>query len=82
MLEVSPILDRLQTLFQFRGDGSEIAGYKAMATLNRRLHTAAAVRAYQECYLGLALLYVALLLPVWALHRRYTVPMQALASEG
>ncbi len=75
MLKVPPILDRLHTLFEFRGDGREMARYKAMATLNRRLHTEAAVQAYQECYLGLALLYGVLLIPVWALHRRYTVPV-------
>ena len=51
-----------------------MASYKAMATLNNRLFTQAAVRAYQECYLGLALIYMALLVPVWALNRRYTVP--------
>ncbi len=82
MLEVSPILDRLHALFGFWGDGRDMAAYKAMATLNNRLHTHAAVRAYQECYIGLALSYVALLLPVWALHRRYTVPVQAPTSAA
>jgi DHA2 family multidrug resistance protein len=75
MLEVSPVLDRLQALFWLQGDDGEMAAYKAMATLNHQLQTHAEVRAYQECYFGLALLYVALLLPVWALHRRYTVPV-------
>ncbi len=82
MLEVQPMLDRLQALFHAWGERSEMAGYKAMATLNNRLHTAAAVRAYQECYIGMALLYVALLLPVLALHRRYAVPGQALTTEA
>ncbi len=82
MLEVSPILDRLHAVFQLSGDWSGMAGYKAMATLNHRLHTHAAVRAYQECYLGLALLYVALLLPVSALHRRYTEPVQRRDPAG
>ncbi|MCZ6872482.1 MAG: DHA2 family efflux MFS transporter permease subunit [bacterium] len=82
MLEVQPMLDRLQALFHARGDRSEMAGYKAIATLNNRLQTAAAVRAYQECYIGMALLYVALLLPVLALHRRYAVPVLAPATEA
>jgi EmrB/QacA subfamily drug resistance transporter len=82
MLEVSPVLDRLQALFWFQGDDGEMAAYKAMATLNNQLHTHAEVRAYQECYFGLALLYVALLLPVWALHRRYTVPVPARTRVG
>ncbi len=82
MLEVSPMLDRLDALFQLRGDGGEMVRYKAMATLNHRLRTEAAVQAYQECYFALALLYGALLLPVWALHRRYTVPVQALTTEA
>ncbi|WP_179131576.1 hypothetical protein, partial [Candidatus Entotheonella palauensis] len=73
-VEFSPVLDRLYTQFGLWGDGRDVAMHKAMATLNNRLHTHAAVRAYQECYLGLALLYAALLLPVWAMHRRYTVP--------
>ena len=82
MLEVSPVLDRLQALFWLQGDGGEMAAYKAMATLNNQLQTHAEVRAYQECYLGLALLYGALLLPVWALHRRYTVPVPAHTLVG
>jgi hypothetical protein len=82
MLEVSPVLDRLQALFWFQGDDVEMAAYKAMTTLNNQLHTHAEVRAYQECYFGLALLYVALLLPVWALHRRYTVPIPARTRVG
>ena len=82
MLEVSPVLDRLQALFWFQGDDVEMAAYKAMTTLNHQLHTHAEVRAYQECYFGLALLYVALLLPVWALHRRYTVPIPARTRVG
>ena len=82
MLEVSPVLDRLQALFWFQGDDGEMAAYKAMAALNHQLHTRAEVRAYQECYVGLALLYVALLFPVWALHRRYTVPVPACTLVG
>lgn len=78
MLEVSPIHDHLHALFQFEGDGSEMAAYKALATLNDQLHTHAAVQAYQECYLALAMLYVVLLLPVWAMQRRYTVPVPVL----
>jgi EmrB/QacA subfamily drug resistance transporter len=82
MLEVSPVLDRLQALFWLQGDDGEMAAYKAMTALNNQLHTHAEVRAYQECYFGLALLYVALLLPVWGLHRRYTVPVPAHILAG
>ena len=71
------MLDRLQALFYAWGDRSEMAGYKAMATLNNRLRTAAAVRAYQECYIGIALLYVLLFLPVLTLHRRDAAPAPA-----
>ena len=81
MLAVQPLLDRLQALFHVWGDRTEMAGYRAMATLNNRLHTAAAVRAYQECYIGMALLYVILCLPVLALHRRYAAPVQAPMTE-
>ena len=80
MLEVSPMLDGLYALFQGRGDGNEMAEYKAMATLHNRLHMHAAARAYQECYVGLALLYAILLLPIWALHRRYTLPALVFAT--
>ena len=73
-LEVQPILDRLYDLFQFQGDWQGMAAHKAMAVINGRLHTEAALRAYQECYLGLALIYAALLLLVWGLHRRYATP--------
>lgn len=74
MLEVQPILDRLRELFHAGGDPSEMAAYKAMATLGHRLHTAAAVRAYQECYIGMALIYILLCLPVLSLPQRYAVP--------
>jgi hypothetical protein len=59
-----------------------MATHKAMAVLNSRLHTEADLRAYQECYLGLALLYVLLLMLVWELHRRYTLPGYAGSSGG
>jgi DHA2 family multidrug resistance protein len=75
MLEVQPILDRLHTLFADWGDGSEMAEYKAMATLNQELYTAAVLRSYQECYIGMALIYMVLFLPVLALQRRYAVPV-------
>jgi EmrB/QacA subfamily drug resistance transporter len=83
MLEVKPILDRLQALFHNLDGLTGMAGYKAMAVLNDRLHTEAAVRAYQECYIGLALLYAARLLPVLILHRRYTMPARTrISREG
>lgn len=82
MLEVQPILDRLQALFHVWGDRSDMAAYKAMATLGHRLHTAAAVRAYQECYIGMALIYIILFVPVLALPRLYAVPAQTHATES
>lgn len=82
MLEVQPMLDRLHMLFRAWGDRSEMARYKAIATLNNRLHTEAAVQAYQECFIGMALLYTALFLPVVALQRRYAVPVQALTTTA
>ncbi|MDH3603110.1 MAG: DHA2 family efflux MFS transporter permease subunit [Candidatus Tectomicrobia bacterium] len=81
MLEVQPVLDRLHALFYVWGDRSEMAEYKAMATLNQRLHTAAVLRAYQECYIGMALIYMVLFLPVVALQRRYAVPVPALRTD-
>ena len=81
MLEVQPTLDRLHTLFSVWGDRSETAQYKAMATLNQRLHTAAVLRAYQECYIGMALIYIVLFLPVVALQRRYAIPVRAPRTE-
>ncbi len=74
MLELEPMVDRLHGLFLTLGDVAGMAQYKAMAVLNERLHTQAAVLAYQECYLGLALLYALLCVPVLLLHRSYTVP--------
>lgn len=76
-LEIAPILDRLYHLWLGQGDWSGLAAHKAMALLSGQLHTEAALRAYQECYLGFALLYVLLVFLVWGLHPRYTVPESA-----
>jgi hypothetical protein len=40
------------------------------------------MQAYQECYLGLAFLYVLLFIPVGMLSRRYTVPDRTRLAEG
>jgi hypothetical protein len=45
------------------------------------MHIAVVLRAYQECYFGMALIYMLLLLPVLALQWRYAVPVQALRTE-
>ena len=74
MLELEPMVDRLHGLFLTLGDVAGMAQYKAMAILNERLHSQAAVLAYQECYLGLAFFYALLCIPVLLLHRHYTVP--------
>jgi MFS family permease len=81
-LEVEPVVAGLVALFRFEEDWSVMAEHKALAVLNERLHTEAAMRAYQDCYLGLAVLYVLLLIPVWLLHRRYTVPGLALPAAA
>jgi hypothetical protein len=79
---VEPVVAGLVALFRFEEDWSVMAEHKALAVLNERLHTEAAMRAYQDCYLGLAVLYVLLLIPVWLLHRRYTVPGLALPAAA
>lgn len=73
-LEIVPFLDHLYQLWLGQGDWPGLASHKAMALLSGRLHTEAALLAYQECYLGLAQLYVLLVFLVWGLHPRYTVP--------
>ncbi len=45
-----------------------------MALLSGQLHTEASLPAYQECYLGFALLYLLPVFLVWGLPQRYTVP--------
>lgn len=79
--EVGPLLDRLDGLFLFQGDWSGLAAHKAMAVLSGRMHAEASMLAYQESYLGVGLLYVVLLVPVWLLHRRYTMPERAREGE-
>jgi hypothetical protein len=69
-LEVAPLLDRLHNLFTLEGDWPEMVEHKALAVLNHRFHTEATMQAYQECYLGLAFLYVLLFIPVGMLPRR------------
>jgi EmrB/QacA subfamily drug resistance transporter len=81
-LEVAPLLDRLHSLFTLQGDWPEMVEHKALAVLNHRLHTEAAMQVYQECYLGLAFLYVLLFIPVGMLSRRYTVPDRTRLAEG
>ncbi len=73
-LEIAPVLDHLYRLWLGQGDWPGLASHKAMALLSGQLHTEAALRAYQECYLGFALLYVLLVFLVWGLPQRYTVP--------
>ena len=81
-LEVAPLLDRLHSLFTLEGDWPEMVEHKALAVLNHRLHTEAAMQAYQECYLGLAFLYVLLFIPVAMLPRRDTVPERTRLAAG
>ena len=78
-LEVTPTLERLREMFHAHGEVQAMAAYKAEAMLNHRMWTEAAVRAYQECFVGFALLYVAILVPLLAIGRRYTRPRRAIA---
>lgn len=73
-IEVGPVIDGLSSLFHFQGAWNLLASHKALAILNERQQIEAAMRAYQDCYLGLAALYVLLLIPVWLINRRYTSP--------
>lgn len=81
-LEAALLLDRLDGFLLLQGDWSGLAAHKAMAVLSGRLHAEASMLAYQESYLGIAFLYVVLLIPVWLLHRRYTVPERTHARES
>ena len=79
MLEVQPTLTHLQALFQYQGDVESEASHNALVTLNDLLLSEASVAAYQECYVGVALLYTLALLPLLALSRRDTAPARSVA---
>jgi MFS family permease len=79
MLEVQPTLAHLQALFQHQGDVESEASHNALSTLNDLLLSEASVAAYQECYVGVALLYTLALLPLLALRRRDTAPARSAA---
>lgn len=82
LLEVEPVLDRLAWLFRAQGESEAMAAYKAQATLNTRMRTEATVLSYQECYLGLAVLYAGALVPLLGIARRYTEPSRAAAAAA
>jgi DHA2 family multidrug resistance protein len=77
MLEVQPTLTDLQALFQHQGDVESEASHNALVALNDLLLSEASVAAYQECYVGVALLYMLALLPLLALRRRDTAPARS-----
>lgn len=81
-LEAAPLLDRLHRLFALQGDWPGMVEHKALAVLHHQLYTEAAMQAYQECYFGLAFLYVLLFIPVGMLPRRYAVPDRTHLAEG
>ncbi len=80
-LEVEPFLNRLDALFLLQGDWRGLAAHKAMVVLSDHLHAEASMLAYQESYLSIGLLYTVLLIPVWLMHRRYTMPERAPSSS-
>ena len=73
-VEVDSVFAKLNGLFRLQGNWDGIASYKALAVMSDQVHTAAALQAYQECYLGMSLLYGLMLIPVCLLQRQYAMP--------
>jgi DHA2 family multidrug resistance protein len=79
--ELEPALRHLHGQFLQQGDFDAEAGDKALQTLYEQLRLQATVSAYQECFLGLALLYAFAFLPLLGLGRRYAAPPVARPAQ-